>query len=118
MKTVYRIVHVRGGVGDVVHVFHVSNAGAAMGAKEGTWRRVAPRWRPRGSATSARGRRRLGVHGAGERRSGDIRRGHERVEGSVAIMRLTAAAQELARFVGGEENGGGACGSTAAMALR
>ena len=67
---------------------------------------------------SARGRRRLGAHGAGERRHGGGWRGHQRVEGSAGITGLTEAAQGLARLAGGEGKGGGDVGVAAAMAFR
>ena len=50
----------------------------------------------------------LGRELAGERSHEDGRRGHEGVEGGVAISRLTVAVQGREELAGGERNGGGA----------
>ena len=79
---------------------------------------VALRWQPRWHATSASGRRRLGVELVGERRHGDGRRGHREQEGVVRKLGLTSVARRREGSAGSEVKSGGAVGAPAAMALR
>ena len=59
---------------------------------------MAPRWRLRGSATSVRGRRRLGVELASDWRHGSGRRRYQKREQAMLNMMLT----EIAKMRGGK----------------